>query len=205
MYRILIALVILVVPCLAQRGIDLEPVFKMPIEGTPFSARYQSTRSWVTPGAAPIKETKSGELFRDSKGRLRENTDQDGFVRIEDPVANVDCWVWGDLYIDDLSSALHGPFAGDGHRLCFTLPFPELPAHGKRNGRRTMDGLDCDGFVIEDRDSIPGGYRSEYWVSRDIYRIVFEKITARNTEQTYRLFDVHQVEPPASAFVIPTK
>src|SRR5262249_58339113 len=109
----------------------------------------------------------------------------------------------GKLGIESLSSALYLDFfdgslvGSDGtplfseqyRRIWFNMPQPtQLPdKNGKSIGRKLIDGLDCEGFVTEYPDRTPGGYKLEYWVSRDIQRIVYEKITARTTKQTYRL------------------
>lgn len=96
-------------------------------------------------------------------------------------------------------------------RFNFDMPQPAqwLDEDGKRVedaksiGRKVIEGLDCEGLVSEHPYRIPGGYKLEYWVSSEIERIVYEKITAKDTIQVYRLHDVERVEPPESVFMIP--
>ncbi|HYL98581.1 MAG TPA: phosphate ABC transporter substrate-binding protein PstS [Blastocatellia bacterium] len=200
-------------------------VFGAQVEGRPFQARYAITRSWILPGVDQYSESETGWLSRDSKGRLSKKADAPCVSDchwVEDPVTNryfLGLLDGGRPWIRPLFGTDHTDFGYGRHFtsdgapipyaseeiISFYLPEPEQlqDNDAKSIGRKTIDGLDCEGFVIAYPDRIPGGYKIEYWVSSDIKRIVYEKIAAKNTEQTYVLSNIAQVEPPASEFTIP--
>jgi len=204
-------------------------VFSDPVQGRPFQARYTISRRWTSPGNQ-YSETVTGSLYRDARGRLSMRQDpgsecdwMQGCVWIQDPVTDRffhGLFPDGKPLITKLSSALdfdcqHGDWFLDSHgerylgsryrRLWFNLPRPSaFPVEESKSlGRKRIQGFDCEGFVLERPDRIPGGYTEEYWVSSELQRIVYQKITARDTVQVYRLRDIERVEPPESEFTIP--
>jgi hypothetical protein len=213
----------------APKTTYMSHVFGNRIEGRPFQARYTIKRSWTLPGNEP-SEAETGSLFRDSKGRLSKMADEgvqcrgmQGCHWIQDPVTDSlfrGLRVSGKPIIGALSSALDFDFfdgdptvasdgtlrLSEGHgRIWFNMPQPAvLPDEDAKSiGQRLIEGFDCQGFVFEEPFHIPGGYKIEYWVASEIQRIVYEKITAGNTRQTYRLYDIQRAEPPTSMFIIP--
>jgi hypothetical protein len=233
MYRVLIVLALLSAPVLGQaqenNAAYAAPVFSDPVEGRPFQARYTIKRSWTSPGNE-YSETETGSFFRDARGRLSMRQDpggecdwMQGCVWIQDPVTDRffrGLGPDGKPQITKLSSALnldfqlgdwflggdHQPYLGSRYRrLWFNLPRPAvLPAEEPKSlGPKLIQGLHCEGFVLERPDRIPGGYTVEYWVSNEIQRIVYQRITANDTIQVYRLHDIERVDPPESLFMIP--
>lgn len=184
----------------------LHSISTTPVQGKPFKARYEQRRVERLPGGQGIPRIMSGEVYRDSSGRVRQElhlqqNDTGERMRIAvviDPLEEA-------IYIFHIDSRTYikqrfDAAGATAARVGTPVRLSTAPAGSENEalGQRQIEGLSCRGYRNSSENSV-----SEVWYSDELKVALLEKITSPQAEDTWRLFDVRQTHPRSECFVVP--
>ena len=162
----------------------------------PFEAEFEVKVRPKQPDNGPEKVVSKGRLYRDSKGRRRQditiNTQPEAALTvttITDPAA-------GDVFALDGASKTVSVF----HTAPATAEAWTQNSNADGTGQVVeVDGLRC----VSGQLSTQPGLSIEYSIALDLTELIFEKDARQEDEKTYRLFNISRTEPEAALFEIP--
>lgn len=147
----------------------------------PFSARFRSSS---TRGAET--RVRTGRVFRDSLGRLRNDIELGGILVgswiIDDPAAKR-------IVVNHMSKSYAVSDSDPGEVLRLAMP-------DDRYGARIIEGLHCVRYPPR-----PG--LDEAWLSPELEYVVFERSRDLDRVDTWEVFDIERSEPDPSLFLPP--
>jgi PHD/YefM family antitoxin component YafN of YafNO toxin-antitoxin module len=202
----------------AQTAVDVGragPVgLVFPNPGAPISAEQVEERRHRLPDGTTRTETVTSQVYRDSSGRLRIESDMEGpagtpfpFAEIIDPVAGSVVILIAPLR---LAARMMAPKSADGH---FGYVFPGMggrrPVGGKTEteglGKRTVEGVESEGqrITITDKDQPSFVVTDEEWYSKDLRLTVSSVFSGPDEKHTARLRNIDRSEPEPALFAIP--
>ena len=177
-----------------------------PVESLPFQALYEEV---LREGGQ--RETATGAIYRDSRGRLRreyrvaEGSGQEpiNVVVINDFAARSAIWL-------DVATKTATRFTDFGPPPGESLQgwaFEGLWSAEEGAEKKMIEGVLCRKVVpIRTRLGTPPKpiEAGEIWISNELKYSILERITGPETEYAWRVYSIRRTEPPHSLFVAPT-
>ncbi len=186
----------------------------LPRPGVPASLEQTEERSRKIEDGTSTVEVVTSEVYRDSAGRVRVQSDIRGsgrsptpYVDLVDPVAGSRVVLLSTqkiAYRVPLPKSTEGRFAflGIGG---VAESSHKWSARTENAGKRTIEGIECEGTrIIETAEGEPGLTRTvEQWYSDELKLIGF--VTASGPYETYtaRIQNLRREEPDPALFAIP--
>jgi hypothetical protein len=192
------------------------------VRGAPYSAEQVSERTrTLADGTKIVEKTPVVQMFRDSAGRRRIDSTQNGveIVEIRDYVANLEYTLDVENRIAHRMKFLMDPKVRGAEVLPHDRFVPARdsstvarePAVRRSLGTRTIEGLLCDG--TRERTMIPAGAEGndkligvtlETWISRDLkIRVESASSDPRVGETVTRMYNIQRSDQPPELFQVP--
>lgn len=181
------------------------------VEGLPFKAQFETTQITRNAGNPALERKASGAIYRDSAGRVRKEFHEGGtdphaleLVIITDFGARTAIAL-------DVNSKTATRFVDMGPPPGHEVPmkgwaYSGLWSLGSSPEGRIIEGVACKKAQPVQPPLAPteeNKTAGEIWVSEEIKYSVLEHIIEEGREHTWRLFDIHRVEPSETLFAVP--
>lgn len=182
-------------------------VYLQPIKGKPFEARFEEKHLRGSP-EKEIVICASGFLYRDSEGRMfRDITVVHGPRKFRSSIIN-DAVTGNQYFLDNRGEQLNNlpltrgnPKLGESGacgEIMAPTTYPDIEVqYPQPLVQRDIEGLLCHGSL-----SRYGNQVSEVWDSLELKQVILQIDQEGDEEIIFRLFDIRQVEPDPSVFMV---
>lgn len=182
------------------------------LAGFPLSLEQVEERTIKLPGGDSQTKIRQSTIYRDAAGRMRiesqfsELGKQVTLIQIRDPIAGFVAMLTPDMVAHRLITPKMNPPSGGGFAFFGTsVGMPGKNAKTENLGRRTIEGIACDGLRITgtSEDKPPRSVVEEHWASTELGLVAMIEATSPDEHYSARILKVTRAEPDPVLFVIP--
>ncbi len=177
-----------------------------PTRDKPFLAEFEEVRVNKEKGRPDSREVIQGRIYRDRQGRTRtdfrietapgETTET---AAIYDPLS-------GSMFVLDLASQiftkadLRSALQSESEAGQWVFSAGASSRIEETSDRKEIEGILCRRIRLK---YLKQEQEGEVWVADELSQVVLEKFLSPNEDYTWRLFNIHRIEPASSLFVTP--
>ena len=196
-----------------SRPINTDNDLAVALAGFPLSLEQVEERTIKLPSGDSQTKIRQSNIYRDAAGRMRieiqlsELGKQVTLIQIRDPIAGFVAMLTPDMVAHRLRTPKMNPPSGGGFAFFGTSvgSMPGKNAKTENLGRRTIEGISCDGLRITgtSEDQPPRSVVEERWASTELGLVAMIEATSPEEHYSAKILKVTRAEPDPRLFVIP--